>query len=519
MVLPIALALMGGGVYRKIRQDKQDEEDAATDRAAKADDRAYQRDVRDRTRKQWAEDDALKTSMKDAAAPRAVEDGTVYQTPNDDEGNAMPANGTEGTFKVGGQRFTDRAAADTAVVEGNKPGAAMGRMVDVLNRAGKPVEAMELDTKGNQSKVAKLQLDEAQRVALNRAYDDDLNKRGSSFEALAEFVSNSAGDGRAGSLKVKAVPSADGKKVVFAKVNDDGTTTPTAYSFDNTPQGLERAKSLLSRSVSPEAKLTHLHQQAQLQLQQDQLTETTRHNKATESNAADLTAARMEIAAMKLDAAKKAGAPGVMTMADLKDGFKTIASTLNADYKAQIDAEPDSMKAKAIKTARESEIAMVQRVFAGAASAGIAMTPEQAIAALRTGKISDVRVPKKDGSGDVTVKALVNGSRIIPILEEPGFPTAPGVAPGASPPAAGAAGEPAAAAVPAGASGAPQAAPTQQPAASMVETVNDNRVGLSDDPRSEAVKKNLRNRVVEAARGGRALTYAEELRAKQAGLI
>ena len=145
--------------------------------------------------------------------------------------------------------------------------------------AGRPNEAMDLRTKSRADKLGQLQLDEAQRTHLNRTYDDELDKKATSFDALAQFISDSNGDGQGGAMKVRAVPTADGKKITLNRIGPDGTLTPTEYTFDNTQGGLASAKALLSRSVTPQMKLAHLYQQAQA-------AEQARHNQATESTAA-----------------------------------------------------------------------------------------------------------------------------------------------------------------------------------------------------------------------------------------
>lgn len=145
--------------------------------------------------------------------------------------------------------------------------------------AGRPVEAMDLRTKSRADKLGQMQLDEAQRTHLNRTYDDELDKKATSFDALAQFISDSNGDGQGGAMKVRAVPTADGKKITLNRIGPDGTLTPTEYTFDNTQGGLASAKALLSRSVTPQMKLAHLYQQAQA-------AEQARHNQATESTAA-----------------------------------------------------------------------------------------------------------------------------------------------------------------------------------------------------------------------------------------
>lgn len=290
--------------------------------------------------------------------------------------------------------------------------------------AGRPVEAMDLRTKSRADKLGQLQLDEAQRTHLNRTYDDELDKKATSFDALAQFISDSNGDGQGGAMKVRAVPTADGKKITLNRIGPDGTLTPTEYTFDNTQGGLASAKALLSRSVTPQMKLAHLYQQAQA-------AEQARHNQATEStaarNAATAEAAQRATAAyharMAGVAEGKVGAtaqqPGQLTLADLKDGHKAIASTLNADYKSQIDGAASPQDADPIKRTREAEIADVQRLYTGAMMAGMPLTPEQAIAAFRAGRRGMRKVPDSEGNVHA-IEGMQVGDRFIPFAGQPG---------------------------------------------------------------------------------------------------
>jgi len=146
----------------------------------------------------------------------------------------------------------------------------------------------------------------------------------------------------------------------------------------------------------------------------------------------DRTAANIEIAQIRADAAaqRRAGAGGAgsgqpagMTLADLKDGHKGIASTLNADWKTQIESETDPTKLKALKVARESEIATVQRLYTGAMTAGFGLTPEQAIVAFRSGETATQTFKSKGGDGTVKVDGILYGGRFIPLADNPGAAT------------------------------------------------------------------------------------------------
>lgn len=144
MVLPVAALMMGLGVKRKMDQDAREEEERATKLKRDEEDRAYAIGQRDRTLREQARADQLQTSMVDAAKPTAIESGEVYQPAVDDEGYAMPANPTAGTFKAAGQRFADEGAAKKAADTYNSPVATMRRQAQVLTGAGKTGDAVTL---------------------------------------------------------------------------------------------------------------------------------------------------------------------------------------------------------------------------------------------------------------------------------------------------------------------------------------------------------------------------------------
>jgi hypothetical protein len=94
----------------------------------------------------------------------------------------------------------------------------------------------------------------------NEMFDRGLTPLGS-HDDIANYVTNSRGDGQGGALKVKAVVSPDGKTVTYNSVGDDGTLTPTGQTYDNTPSGVMLAKSWLSKTTPLQQKITALHQQ------------------------------------------------------------------------------------------------------------------------------------------------------------------------------------------------------------------------------------------------------------------
>lgn len=269
MVYPLALALMGASVRRKSNEDEQDRMDREAERVAReeerkarADDRAFLGEQRTRMRADWTRQDANRDRLAAAAAPVAPTDGSTYQPAVDDDGNPMPPNPTAGRLKVGDQVFTDRAAAEAAAAAERT-----ARMSAAMEQGGDLVGAQSLRTgmrqeqaAVRQGKLAELQLDDAQRAFLNRGFDETLGALGS-FDDLAGFLTRA--EGSAAGITLRAQQSADGKKVMLVQVMPDGTTRGTKQEFDNSPEGLTKAKASLARTASIQDKMTWLHQQAQ----------------------------------------------------------------------------------------------------------------------------------------------------------------------------------------------------------------------------------------------------------------
>jgi len=412
---------------------------ARTKQQTDAEDRAYLK----KKREQEEEDRAfamserqravqLRTDMGRAAAtvePVEVKETRPDTMDNRDVGQAGEAPLPTAGYDVAGKRFTTKEDAATAATAANTPQAVTTRMSDVLMRNGDPVQAQKLRVGAMEEQTAQFKLNDAQRADIDARFNADLQANVKDFGSLADFISNSAGDGLNGKLKVKFVPSADGKTQVLNVVGPDGTLTPTERVVPNTADGLATAIAETAR-MPVDKKLAHLHNKAMLAQQAERDAATAKYHegmlKISQQNANTYEQYRRDQAAALKAKADAAGGPGGMTMADLKDGHKSIATTLNADWKTQIESETDPAKLKAIKSARENEIATVQRLYTGAMQAGFAMTPEQAIVAFRNGDTAQQKFKARDGSGTVTVDGILYGGRFIPLAANPG--AAPGAA-------------------------------------------------------------------------------------------
>lgn len=335
MVLPIAFALMGKAASDKMRQDDQDQIDRADSRAWMKEERENTRSEREFQRSERARMLKNRDAVAAAAAPVVPQDGTVFQPTNDDDGNPMPANPTEGSFMVDGKRYANRAAADTAA---NSPAGASERVSRALMGQGDIHGAQQLRTGLRQEKAAdmqvqlhQMQIDEAQRKFANAKFDESLTSL-SSFDDLANMVTRMGGSAQGITLQAKKSP--DGKKVTLMQVLPDGTLQPTAQTFDNTARGFETAKASFSKSIGPHDKITWLHQQAMEQRQADQLAEQTRHNKATE-------AIQRYTASAKVAAAH---ANDTAATADSTFDRKTAAEIAKDTVKKEAEAEAASGK-------------------------------------------------------------------------------------------------------------------------------------------------------------------------------
>jgi hypothetical protein len=417
--------------------------------------------------------------------------------------------------RVAGKTYTDPAQAQAALEQANSPMARATRMADVLMRNGEHGQAQQMRTGAMQERQALVQTQQAEVEAKNRG-------------VMQEIVGALATGG------VEAIPS------IYAKYNDGYTATVapgekggfsvTRIGADGKPSGTKSFADMNEFIGSQVARMDpslymrdqqHRGDQARVQANSDRdfsLRETDqKDNKeyrggmlkvAQDKNANAIELAGLKastantIASMRLEAAKGGGG---MQMSDLKDGHKGIASTLNADYKTQIDMTQDPAELKAIKVARDGEVASTQRLYTGAMQSGFALTPEQAIIAFRSGKPAIQPFKGRDGA-PVNVEGVLYDGRFIPMAEKAG--TQPGQ--DASKPSSPAS---PAAAKPAKANGAPPEQPTKTAfegsfakAMGAMQTRNE-----SDGRESEAI----RARVREADGGGTPLTAAERATARK----
>lgn len=417
-----SLAVLGAGLGGFARGLDENEEAARRkkDDAWREEERAYQREQRARAQR-------MEQGVADAMTPR--EPNPVYPI-NDDEGNRMPA--FEQKYTVpGADGALTGPAARAAAEQANSRQARMGRVYDAMAGGGDIRGAEALRTHGMQADAAEIQLKAAKTKEVNDAYNADLFSRATDWASLEQFMNETKGDGQGGAFKVKFLP--DGKMMVAHKVGPDGALSPTPVAVPNNQQGLQTMIGTIGLKLPPEQKLAHLQGIAKSEEDKRRweadfgLRESGEKRRAANDDArlgierqrVGMEGARLSLAREVAATKQAGGADAGLTLADLKDGHKAIASTLNADYKSQIDGALKPEDATPIKRTREAEIADVQRLYTGAMMSGMALTPEQAIAAYRTGTRRSGSAKTADGK-TVKIEGIEVGGRFIPMADAPG---------------------------------------------------------------------------------------------------
>lgn len=441
-----ALAMLGAGLNgfasTKLENDRRDREEKRKD-----EDAAWREKTRQRQEVQWQREDA------DYAAKKADEDAARgAMAPVEVTPELTPDQQGPQAFMAGTTAFGDPAAAKAAADKMNVPSARMARAAAAVRD---PMMSATLSKQAQEAEVSSMALDAARRKEVDDAYNRDLFTSVSDWSTLEQFVNGTKGDGQGGELKIKAVPTSDGKSISILRVGKDGKTVATPFTFENTQAGLQTAVGIIGMRLSPEQKLSHLQAAAKSDEERrrwdqdfglrkkDSETRAVREERMARAYETTAAAQMMAARAAMTRAAREGKTDGVMTLADLKDGHTAIAKTLNDDYKSQLDDPAlDDVGRKSIRTTREREIADVQRLYTGAMTQGMPLTAEQAIAAFRVGKRVRVEVPDESGKTHTVDAMNVNG-RLIPLADEPGTVMS---APAAKPPAAAPA--PAAAAAP-----------------------------------------------------------------------
>ena len=292
------------------------------DRDARAEDRAWQREQRDRARKQQGEEDTLRTNLREAARPVAMTEGAggmVRPDTMDNRDVGLPENASQPNaglmpvaYRVGAQPFQDRGAAQAAVDQQNKPEAVNQRVVAAYRGAGQFDKAAQIESSDRQAEMQKMQLADVKwRRDLGAAM------RGG-HAGLAQLATSSEGGILAGQ-KVQLLPSDDGKTVSYAVMGEGGKLAPVPGlpAFSNDERGVTQAAYMLDQAITPEARMAHFQQQDDRQQKRDDravdLTYKDRElgMRERESNSRlELNAARAENMALRAATARAGGGGG-----------------------------------------------------------------------------------------------------------------------------------------------------------------------------------------------------------------
>jgi len=241
----IALVGAGWGGYARGQQMAREEQ-------AAQEDRSFERKRRARMEADWQREDDERRALADAAKPPAVENVPGAFKPdtmdNIDVGQPGEAAPSSAGYRVGARMFSDRAGADAAAAEANTPEAVMRRQAAAMQGIN-PARAAQLSAQANTTKLQGLQLDEAEQKHLDAMHDREVDAKVNSWDDIANLTG----------WKLARTP--DGKRVTFMKQGADGALVPVGKDF--AVGDLDTAKELLKK-IPNQAKLSFLHQQAQL---------------------------------------------------------------------------------------------------------------------------------------------------------------------------------------------------------------------------------------------------------------
>jgi hypothetical protein len=341
------------------------------DQAFQDEQRAYQRELQGRERDAYNLAQDTRAKMAAAAMPQApvAVQGMADTADNIDVGTDPTATVPTGQYSADGKTYANQSDAQAAAAAANTPSLQMARMASVAAAAGDAPTAASLNAQARQAELADMQLNAEHRRDIAEKFNQDMNNRVHSFDDLADFISNSNGDGQGGALKVKAVPSADGTVVVMNKVNDDGSLTPLPdYTFPKSNLGLTSAKVGLLRGTTSEQQLVHLHQMNQEDVARQQANERVRNDAAIAAARGDATEARIEIARMRLQAEQAMHPqrdpleklPGGVRV-QYQDAAKQSEAIQSAIVKSRSDGNWDDSKLNPGQQAMVAQLASLER--------------------------------------------------------------------------------------------------------------------------------------------------------------
>lgn len=462
------LAGLGAGYFDSQRKKKEDERQKARDEReqqmfdATMEERRAARDQRER-------DQADKDAIRTAAAPVTVQTEVGAPNPAEAASGALASdNPTVGGYRVGAQRFAEKGVGtDAAVAAANTPEATRGRVTAALMAQGKVAEADQLTTSGLQAKAAQITIGKAEREEANSVFDDGVKKalQTGGPQGLAQFMSESHADGKAGALKFQAVVSPDGKSWQMHRVGEDGATQPFGQTFSNDEAGMATAGLLLSRSVPEKDKVAHMlavkeadrrtkHDEGTLKIAQQNADTNEQWRKDQAANAKEqlrITAAHHKA----IEAGKaKAGDPIQVSLKDMREFEGDLDKYIKDQYPVKEGADA---KERGLMNAQATAIkANGSSIFQTNAAMGIPLTAGTVLQALELTKDPKNIIVAAGSDGTRFNAVRVNGQLVAVSgsLEKRPAGAAPAAGPAATPAA------PSAAAAARSGVAAPAAAPT-----------------------------------------------------------
>lgn len=271
MSMSRALAMLGAGLggYQKGA-------DEAARRQREEEDRAWQREQRERQRNEWkmsdeerAQQRADKEAERRAAAP-------VEATPE-----LTPDMQGPQSFNVAGRTIADPAQVDAALAQQNAPAARMRRAAGVTSDL---TRAAQLEGSAMQADAARMQMDAAKEAEAVRRFDADLVKSltAGGWDGFAKFLSESKGDGMGGGAKFKV--KKEGGNVTLYPVGPDGTALDGGMTVPDTQEGKERVAFLFSKMTKPADKVRHFADEAKAKVdREDKAADNARADKEAEA--------------------------------------------------------------------------------------------------------------------------------------------------------------------------------------------------------------------------------------------
>lgn len=426
-----AIALLAGMGAGFLDEDRRlTDRKRADDRLAKEDARTAVRDKREEENYEYlkgerAQITADRAALRDAAAPQVVTEEQLAGPPVDDA-TPMPT-----AYKVGGRAFAERGVAAEAATAANAPDAVRSRIATTLAQQD-PVKADQYRATGLQTKVAELQLTEADRVASAKKFDDGLSaaaQRGP--QGVIEFT-NASG---AAPTQSQFVVGPDGKTGEVVVIGEDGTQRPTGMKYSNDAAGARNMALDLARMVPLDAKLKHYQAEAES-------TRRAAHDagqlKIAQQNADTQAGYRRDQAAhnraMQAAATAKATAgpgPVQLTLKDKREFESDLSGHIKDLYPTKDGV--DAAEKASINAQATAKMALGNTLFQNNAQIGIPLTAATVLQAMElAADRKNVKIARVAGVPHESV--LVNGQVVItsgPLQERP--PAGPVAAPGATP--------------------------------------------------------------------------------------